>query len=192
MNEEKEINNDPLPGETNESYFSRVLTENLDIPDNMSQEFSNFLNQQTSAFRQIHERESENTRHARELGFDTLEEYHKHVDREKRWRRTVARSRQIDASHHIQNTFMAEAVFADTNREAINFVYPNYINREILGSHSHQILSDFIYRTCRQASRSLVESVMNYFGRVDIAKVQNQIGLDLPTYKNRGGGESYD
>jgi hypothetical protein len=182
--ESKESRSSRMPDESLDDYFFRIIMGNLDVSDDYVNKFQAFMQGQKSAMAEIQECSASETKkdssHAAELGFATVLEYRQHLADETSYRNRLTCSRHIDDRSHMYNVFAMESLFIEENRQSVATVYPEFMNGAQLGKHSHQIVFDIIYKTCRDFDRSLVGSVMEYFGIVDILNVQTQIGVLQP------------
>lgn len=164
--------------ESYDSYFSRLLADNRDVPEEHLDEFMKFMDRQTRAFREVKDRNSVDGERAVELGFSNVEEYRRHVREEEEYRTRLVIATGLDNKHHLANTFLLEALFIETNLQDIDNLYPHLSGRAILGKNSHQIVFDIIYQTCRGFDRTMTSCIMGYFGVVDVVDTQRTLGYD--------------
>lgn len=168
-----------LPGESLEGYFARLIANNWDIPDHHVEEFTKFMDRQADAFKSMRERNSHEEKKALELGFDSLLEYREHISMERTFRERLTAVRRMEDFRHASNVFAMESLFIEWNRQSVDEIYPEFKNKLMLGKHSHQLIFDLIYSTCRGFNRNLVDSIMVYFGKVDTEKVQREAVVEF-------------
>lgn len=149
-------------------YFFEILSEGKNIPKFLLDEFEKFMDGHSRTFCQIVETLSPDEKHAAELGFQSVDEYREHLNLEYEHNKNLKFSRYVDDKHHVKNIYATEAIFIDQNRYLVDKQYPMYLNHIILGKHSHQILSDIIFRNIRKIPKNIVRFIMNHFGIVDI------------------------
>lgn len=190
-NDEKKHDLSPSLGESMEGYFSRLIADNMDIPTQHLEAFTKFMDQQANAYKQMNNRNSTDGKRAAELGFDTVAAYRDHVSQERKYRNRLVMARRMDDHRHAANVYAMEAVWITTNLQSIESVHPEFINKSMLGTHSHQILFDVIYSTCRGFDRSLVGSIMKFFGVVDVLAIQTQIGVEMPDVEEDSDNEDH-
>lgn len=174
--EVKENSIEIAQGESLESFFARLIESNQDIPETYLLEFCNFLDRQSQAFKQIKTIADSDAKRAKELGFESGEEFRKHLVQEQKYRTHMEVAQIQDNKHHVVNVYASEAAFFEANMAEIVYIRPALANVALLGTHSHQILSDLIYTTCREMDRQLVGSIMEFFQVVDIQQLTADIG----------------
>jgi hypothetical protein len=151
-------------------YFTRLIDENLDIPEIYLEEFYKFLDTQGQDFNQVIDSDN---KHATDFGFETGKELRMHLMQEEKYN-TQLKFAEIQANaQHVLNIYASEALFIETNMTTIIYTNPNLKDVAVLGVHSHQILFDLVYSTCRCMDRNVVGCIMMYFHVIDISHMIN-------------------
>jgi hypothetical protein len=161
--------------ESLELLFLSMTEGNQDIPEIHLSEFCKFLDRQSQAFKQNETNRKSDDKRAKENGFVSAEEFRKHSSQGKKYNILVASAKNQDNKQHVPNVYAAEALFIHVNMPEIIHIYPELANAALLGTHSHQILSDLLYTTCRKMCRQIVGCITSFFRVIDIEQLTAEI-----------------
>lgn len=91
---------------------------------------------------------------------------------------------KMENKYHISNVFMQESIFLSINLNKIkHFLAIDDVL--IVGKHTGQIFSDYLYRHLKSVSRMIINEIMSYIVIVDVEKLQEDFSKQ---YKNRPYG----
>jgi hypothetical protein len=87
--------------------------------------------------------------------------------------RIVSQSSKIENKYHIDITYLTEYEFINLNLSKLQ-VFLNIKDIKPIGHYSYEILSDSIYRCCKNISRDIVNEIMKCYKVINVQEVSEK------------------
>lgn len=156
-----------------ESYFIGLISENKDIPEQYLERFQVFFDSQARASNEAANQNQINIEESKKFGFDSHAEYQSHLKREYHTMNSSEAAQLMDDFNHTYNVLMTEKVFIEMNSDIVFEEYSGFVDKIVLGKHSHIIMSDFVYSHGRTLPRAIVTDIMSFIAIIDIDHIKN-------------------